>query len=116
MLISDANVPLDELSRALRTLAACARTSALLHVVAVDELETPLRGPLELRDAESGRTFETTLDDATAAEYAERFARFSDAVRALCRERGVHYVQARSDRDPLDLLLANADDAALTVA
>jgi uncharacterized protein (DUF58 family) len=116
LLISDANVPLDELGRALRALAAGARTSVLLHVVAPDELETPLRGPLELRDAETGRALETTLGEQAVAEYAERFARFSESVHGLCREWGVNYLQARSDADPLDVLLAHASDAALSLA
>lgn len=115
ILISDAQVPLDELSRGLRTLAASARTAVLIHVVSVDEIETELRGPFELRDAETGRAFETTLDDQAAADYAEGFARFGDTVRALCREHGVRYLRARSDEQPLDLLLAHASDVAVTV-
>ena len=51
-----------------------------------------------------------------AIEYAERFARFSEAVHGLCREWGVNYLQARSDADPLDVLLAHASDAALSLA
>ena len=50
-----------------------------------------------------------------AAEYAARFARFGDDVRARCRELGISYLRARSDEDALDLLLAHASDAAITV-
>jgi uncharacterized protein (DUF58 family) len=116
IMISDVHVPLEELERTLRTLASTARNAVLVHVVSADELETDLRGPVELRDAETGRTFETTLDDQAAAEYDERFARFSDAVRALCRRRGVRYLQARSDDDPLELLLAHGSDVMVSVA
>jgi uncharacterized protein (DUF58 family) len=116
LLISDAHVPPGELGPALRTLGSCGRTAGLVHVVAGDELETTLRGPLELRDAESGRVIETTLDEQSAAEYAERFTRFSDAVREQCRELGVRYVRARSDENPLELLLAHASDVAVTIA
>ena len=73
-----------------------------------DELETTLRGPVELRDAESGRLLETAINEEAAAEYAVRFARFADDVRERCSEHGVRYLQARSDEDPLDLLLAHA--------
>ena len=59
--------------RCARSRPARARPG-LIHMVAGDEPETTLRGPVELRDAESGRVIETTLDDQTAAEYAERFA------------------------------------------
>jgi uncharacterized protein (DUF58 family) len=116
LLVSDANVPLDELGRALRTLASSARTAGLVHVVAPDELETSLRGPIELRDAETGRTVETTLGEQEAAEYAERVRVRLEALRELCREAGVRYVQLRSDEDVLDVLLAHASDAALSVA
>jgi uncharacterized protein (DUF58 family) len=116
ILISDANVAPDELDATLRTLASSARTTCLLHVVAPDELETTLRGPVELRDAETGRLFETAITDGAAADYAARFARFVDDVRASCQEHGVRYLEARSDRDPLDLLLENATEVSLTVA
>ena len=116
MLISDAHVPSAELQPALRTLASCARTAGLIHMVAGDEPETTLRGPIELRDAESGRVIETTLDDQTAVEYAERFAEFGEAVREQCHELGLRYLRARSDEDALDLLLEHADDAAVTLA
>jgi uncharacterized protein (DUF58 family) len=116
LLISDANVPLDELAGALRTLAASARTTGLLHLVSPDELATSLRGPIELRDAETGRAVETTLGEQAALEYAERVRTRIEALRELCREAGVRYVQARSDEDPLDVLLAHAGDAALSVA
>jgi uncharacterized protein (DUF58 family) len=116
MLISDAQVPPEELDGTLRTLASCARTAGLIHVVAADEPETDLRGPVELRDAETGRVIETTLDDQSAAQYAERFAGFQDAVREQCREHGVRYLRARSDEDVLDLLLAHAGEVAVATA
>jgi uncharacterized protein (DUF58 family) len=115
LLLSDAHVPTGELAPALRTLASCGRTAGLVHVVAGDERETLLRGPLELRDAESGRVIETTLDEEGAAEYAERFARFGDSVREQCRALGVRYLRVGSDEDPLELLLAHADEVAVTI-
>jgi uncharacterized protein (DUF58 family) len=116
LLISDAHVPPEELGPALRTLASCAHTTGLIQLVAADEAETDLRGPVELRDAESGRLIETTLDDQAAAQYAERFASFEDAVREQCREQGVRYLRARSDQEALELLLAHASDVAVTIA
>ena len=71
---------------------------------------------VELRDAESGRVIETTLDDQAAVEYAARFAHFGEAVREQCRELGLRYLRARSDEDALDLLLAHASDVAFTIA
>ena len=116
LLISDANVELDELDRALRTLSGCSRTTCLVHLVAPDELETTLRGPVELRDAESGRLLEAAITEAAAAEYARRVARRDEDVRERCRAHGVRYLQARSDQEPLDLLLEHAGEVSLTVA
>ena len=59
---------------------------------------------------------EITLDDQNAADYAEGFARFGDAVREHCRQLGVRYLRVRSDEDPLELLLAHADELAVTIA
>jgi len=47
---------------------------------------------------------ETTLDEASAVEYARRFAGFEEAVKEQCRELGVRYLRARSDEDTLELL------------
>ncbi|MEO9176086.1 MAG: DUF58 domain-containing protein [Gaiellales bacterium] len=116
ILISDANVPPDELERTLAALSSTARTTCLLHVVAPDELETVLRGPVELRDAETGRLLETAITEGAAADYAERFAGFCQDVRDRCKSNGVRYLLVRSDQDPLDLLLDNASDVSLTVA
>jgi len=54
--------------------------------------------------------------DAAAAEYARRVARRDEEVRERCRAYGVRYLQARSDQDPLDLLLEHAGEVSLTVA
>ena len=116
LLISDANVELDELDRALRTLSGCSRTTCLVHLVAPDELKTTLRGPVELRDAESGRLLEAAITESAAAEYARRVARRDEHVRERCRTHGVRYLQARSDQEPLDLLLEHAGEVSLTVA
>jgi uncharacterized protein (DUF58 family) len=116
VLISDANVPGEELARSLRTLSACARATCLVHMVSPDELETTLRGPVELRDAESGRLLETAISQETAEEYAARFARHCEEVRERCHEHGVRYLQAHSDRDPLDLLLEHANELSLTLS
>ena len=64
----------------------------------------------------AARLIETTLDDQAAAEYAERFASFEDAVSEQCREQGVRYLRARSDEEALELLLAHASDVAVTIA
>jgi len=116
ILLSDAHVPREDLERSLRLLASAGRAAGLVHVVAADEVTILPLGPVELRDAESGRVIEATVDEAVAAAYAERFAAFADGVRDLCSANGVGYVRAPSDESPLDLLLAHAAEAAISVA
>jgi len=116
ILLSDAHVDHEDLRPALRMLAFTGRAAGLVHVLAADEMTVPVLGPVELRDAESGRTVEATIDEAAAAAYAERFAAFADGVRDLCAAQGVGYIRAPSDEEPLDLLLAHTAEAALSVA
>jgi len=116
ILLSDAHVDREDLERALRLLASAGRAAGVVHVFAADEVTILPLGPVELRDAESGRTIEATIDEAAAAAYAERFAAFSNDVRDLCGDYGVGYVRAPSNEDPLDVLLAHAAEAAISVA
>jgi hypothetical protein len=108
VLISDVNVPAAEFGPAIGLLARAGRSATLLHVVAPQERETDLRGPVELRDAETGRTMATTVTDARAAEYARRFAEFCALVEDRCHAEAVTYLRADTDVEPLDLMFANA--------
>jgi uncharacterized protein (DUF58 family) len=113
ILLTDANQDVDAIRSSVRTLASCARATGLVQVVAPDELTTRLRGPVELRDSESGRTLEATIDDRSAAEYAASFEAFSATIEDACRLERVGYVRAVSDEDPLDVLLAHATELAI---
>ena len=108
VLVSDVNVPAEEVGPAIDLLARAGRSATLLHVVAPQERETDVRGPVELRDAETGRTIATTVTEARAEEYARRFADFCAMVEHRCHAEGVTYIRADTDVEPLDLLFANA--------
>ena len=115
-LISDLNLPQDEIDQSLALLGGSARSASLIHVIAPQERTIDLRGPVELRDSESGRTISTTLTDERAGDYARRFAEFTESVERGCRREGIGYVRADTDVEPLDLLLSHARDAALAYA
>jgi uncharacterized protein (DUF58 family) len=116
VLISDMSVPADETDAAISLLAGSARAASLIHVVAPQERDTVLRGPVELRDAESGRTVSATLTDQAAAAYRDRFADFAAGIELRCRREGVGYVRADTDVEPLDALIGHAGDASLSYA
>jgi len=116
VLLTDASLEADAFRESVRMLASSARACGVVQLVAPDEVATPLRGPLELRDAESGRTLEVSIDDESAAEYEERFAAFASSVRDTCRRYHAGYALVSSDDDPLDVLIAHAEALAISVA
>ncbi len=115
-LISDVNLPEAEIDETLALLGGTARSTSLIHVIAPQERSTDLRGPVELRDSETGRTISTTLTDERAGDYARRFEQFTASIEQRCRRESVGYVRANTDSAPLDLLLEHASDAALAYA
>ncbi len=113
VLISDMALPDDEIAETIDLLGGTARAASLIHVIAPQERETGLRGPVELRDAESGRTISATIGEPAAVAYEDRFAAFAAGVELRCRRDGVGYVRADTDVEPLDTLVAHVRDAAL---
>jgi uncharacterized protein (DUF58 family) len=113
VMISDALVPAPSLTQALGELAAGTRATAFVHVVDRTEGVPPRRGPVLLRDRETGRRLELTLSAAVATAYGERFARFRLAVQDICMNLGVRYLLAPTDVPVLDLLSTSAQLAGL---
>ncbi len=104
VLISDAFVPSEQLAEAVVELAGSARSSALVHVIDDGELDTPLRGPLELRDRETGERLLVDVTPAARERYEAGFELFAESARELCAGHGVSYVRALTSVRPLDLL------------
>jgi uncharacterized protein (DUF58 family) len=102
LLISDANVPADDLDAAMR--GASVSELALLHVVAADELRPRLRGAVTLRDTETAEELEVELDDETLARYELLQQRFVAGVEATARQHGGGYIRAVTDVPPLEVL------------
>jgi uncharacterized protein (DUF58 family) len=104
VLISDAFVSSEQLAEAVSELSVSARTSALVHVIDDGELAPPLRGPLELRDRETGERLLVDVTSAVRERYEAGFESFAERARQLCATHGVSYVQALTSVRPLDLL------------
>jgi uncharacterized protein (DUF58 family) len=108
VLITDALVDPENLRETLEELSASAATATLVHVIDERERTIGLRGPIELRDRETG---ERMLVDVTAAvgdQYAARFDALVERVGQEAAACGVSYVRAVTSVSPLDLLFRAA--------
>lgn len=113
VLISDAFAPGEQLVEAVLELAASARSSAFVHVIDDGELDTPLRGPLELRDRETGERLLVDVTPAVRERYEAGFEAFAEQVRELCATDRVAYLRALTSVRPLDLLFEAGRSAEL---
>lgn len=82
--------------------------------ISASEEDDPLllgKGPMRLREAETGTDFELTIDNAGIAEYRHLLELHRDAIRAQLQRFGGHYVQLRADMSASDALatLVRAD-------
>jgi uncharacterized protein (DUF58 family) len=101
VIVSDLLAP-EGLEDGLRALAAPRWQVLVLHILDRRELvgafyETPLQGPIELEDAETGQRLPLTLDSATLAAYRRNVSAWQERVAAMCARRGATYAQALTD-------------------
>jgi uncharacterized protein (DUF58 family) len=113
VLITDALTPPDDLADALAELARYAGSAALVHVFERSEADPLPSGDMELRDIETGQARRVLISDEVRQRYATREHRFREGAREQCRARGIHYVPAPTEIDPLELLLDAATSGEL---
>ncbi|MFQ5989246.1 MAG: DUF58 domain-containing protein [Candidatus Methylomirabilales bacterium] len=77
---------------------------ALLHLVAPDETNPPLRGAVILQDAETGETREVVGEDAVVL-YRKNLQTFFDRLEGFCRHRGIDYLRLSTSVPLEDLVL-----------
>lgn len=116
VLIGDALVAPEDFSTAIGELAGSRQASTFVHVIDPAELRPRLRGRVELRDSETGQTLELTLSSRSAAAYARLGERFRAEVERRCRARGMRYLDAPTDVEPLRLLASGARAEGLLAA
>jgi uncharacterized protein (DUF58 family) len=104
ILVSDLLTP-DGLAAGLDAVRARVADAAILHVLSPDEQAPELSGELELVDAETGRTLELGVSQATLQAYRQQFADWLDAREAECRRRGLRYIRVRTDRPVNEVVL-----------
>jgi uncharacterized protein (DUF58 family) len=107
VLLSDGLIAPTALSETIAVLVHQAATVAFVHVLDRSE-HARARGPVELRDSESGRVLNLTLGGGGAETYARSAERFRQGVERTVRGAGARYLSAPTDVEPLDLLGAGA--------
>jgi len=75
-----------------------------IQISAPDELEPPLRGDLQLCDAETGELRDLTVSPRALAEYARRHAALLRDLGGYCRERAIPCFTLCSDQ-PFDAVV-----------
>jgi uncharacterized protein (DUF58 family) len=113
VLISDGLVARANLAPAILELARSARAATFVHVIDPREAVLAWTGSTLLIDRESGRQIDATITPETQEHYAELYARLQAELEQQCRAHGVHYLQAPTTLDPLELLIAAAREQTL---
>jgi uncharacterized protein (DUF58 family) len=113
VLISDALVTSDDLGLALRELRRGARSATLLHVVSPEEADSGPPGAIQLLDRETNRRIETLITEEVREQFAAQAERFRTRVEEQCATHRVHYIQASTTVDPLELLTGLAREETL---
>lgn len=73
--------------------------SAVVHVLAREELEPAMMGDLDLEDTESGAQVAVSLAADSLKKYTAATQRWLDRVAARCRSRGVAYTRVLADAE-----------------
>ncbi|WP_164102458.1 DUF58 domain-containing protein [Candidatus Laterigemmans baculatus] len=96
----------DGYESALRMLVGRRMDVYLLHVMAPEELDPPLIGDLKLVDAEDGEETEVTASGYLLNRYRRGVDSFVAGARSFCSQRGVTYIQIRSD-EPVERIVTS---------
>ena len=104
VLISDLLVPLESLARALEYLLATQLDAIVVHVLSPGECEPEVGGDMVLVDAETGRQVHVGVSLNAVSRYLRRLEAWQEDVAAICTQRGVRYVRARTD-EPLEAVV-----------
>ncbi len=113
VLLSDGLAEPRALAEAVDELAGSGRAAAFVHLVEGEAALAALEGAYELEDRETGERLVVEVTPRIRATYEERLAATFTALEDRCADRGVTYLRAPIDVEPLDLLFGAARDARL---
>ncbi len=98
---------------ALRHLVRKTLDVFVVHVLAPEEIDPPLRGHLELRDAESDHKVEVTVNERLLKRYRDHLDALCGSAQEYCLKRGMQYLLVRSDTPIEELVLMRLREAGL---
>ena len=113
VLLTDGLTEPTALAEAVDELAGSGRATALVHLVESDAALATLEGAYELEDRETGERLVVEVTPRVRATYEERIRSASTNLKDRCGDRGVTYLRAPTDVEPIDLLFGAARDARL---
>jgi uncharacterized protein (DUF58 family) len=92
---------LDAWPRAISRARASGHDVRLVQILALEDVDPPWDGDLQVVDAETGAFVDVTFDVAARTAYAQRLESLVVALRESCRRNKATYVRARSDEPVL---------------
>ena len=83
----------DNWQEAVKKLQFLKQDVTLVWLMAEEELNPTLSGPLSLIDKETGERMETVISPATLLHYKQALYEFENGMREFCKKRGVGFVK-----------------------
>jgi uncharacterized protein (DUF58 family) len=105
VLISDLMAP-NGTAEAVASLRRIGLQPTVLQVLAREECEPKLEGPLELVDCETGAIVTTAINGEALRAYTERFSAWTNDLEAACATQRATFVRLCTDQPVEDLLVA----------
>jgi uncharacterized protein (DUF58 family) len=97
VIISDLLVE-DGYETGLRQLLGRGHEAVLLHILAPDEVDSPLTGDLQLVDIETNAEQEVSIDGGLRNLYKTRVREWIQSTQADCRKHGIKYLDLVTDK------------------
>jgi uncharacterized protein (DUF58 family) len=89
----------------MRQLMGRGHETALIHILAPDELDPPLAGDIELVDIETNQTQDVSLDGGLRELYRTRARAWMQSIQADCRKHNIRYLDVITDQSWDHILL-----------
>jgi uncharacterized protein (DUF58 family) len=104
--LSDFLSPMGEIEKTLRRLSHAGLTGHLVHIIDPAEEDFPFTGRTRFESASGGESEVFGRAETVQAGYRARFRAHSEALSALARKLGWHYLAHRTDKSPQIALVA----------
>jgi uncharacterized protein (DUF58 family) len=104
--LSDFLSPMGEIEKTLRRLSHAGLSGHLVHIIDPAEEDFPFTGRTRFESAGGGESEVFGRAETVQAGYRARFRAHGEALSALARKLGWHYLAHRTDRSPQIALVA----------